>query len=164
MKIPPFCYLPMKTLKEYISTVEGMQQMFSEINEIIDNFDFKAVHIAMEALSWAWSVPSGMFDEYVAEGKKVIGSPKYPELATYIPDYEDVIRHGRNFLYEGLMDAGKEDGYRYMTSSGGFELTVEVLDDETRKRVFGEDAPDDFTHSVETHFKFIVEDNLPKSW
>ena len=154
----------MKTLKEYISTAEGMAQMMDEASEILDNFDFKAVHVAMSALSWTWAVPKGMFDEYEKMGKEVIGSPDFPELATYLPDYEDVVSEGRKFLHNGLASAGEYGEYEYEDSTGGFYLTVRVLDDETRRRVFGDDAPDDFKHSVETHFMFVIEENLPKSW
>lgn len=154
----------MKTLKEYISSAEGLKQMVDDMNEILDDFNFGAVYTAMNALSWAWSVPKGMIDEYIEKGKSVHCCPDYPELATYDPDYDDVVKHGRNFLYKALMSAGEESEYEYYENTGGFAVKISVLDDETRKKVFGDDAPDDFKHSVEIHMQFVVEENLPKSW
>ena len=154
----------MKTLKEYASGTEGMKQMMKEMQTILDDFNFGAVYTAMKALSWAWSVPDGMLEEYLDKGKDVAYDPEYPELATFKPDFDDVERKGRNFLYDSLMDLTESDEYNYEMSGGGFEFRAWVLDDETRKRVYGEDAPDDFEHSVDIWFKFVIEENLPKSW
>lgn len=156
----------MKKLREYLSTAEGMKQMMDDVNEILDDFNFGAVYTAMDALSWAWSVPKGMIDEYIQKGKNVHYSKDFPELATYNPDYDDVVRYGRNFLHKAFENAVASDDcdYEWYESVGGFNVTIKVLDDETRKSVFGDDAPDDFKHSVETHMQFVVEENLPKSW
>lgn len=141
-----------------------MKQMMGRMNDILDNFNFGAVYTAMHSLSWAWAVPDGMLDEYIKAGKEVAHDPEFPELATYMPDFDDVERHGRNFLYNGLTEAAEHDEYEWATSAGGFELRVWVLDDEARKDVYGEDAPDDFEHSVDIWFKFVIEENLPNSW
>ena len=153
----------MKKLKEYVESAEGMRQMMADINAILDDFDFGAVYTTMEALSWEWGVPNGMVDEYRAKGK-LVSDREYSGFELYRPDYDDVVKKGRNFLFEEVSKACERDDYEFNCSTGGFEVEVEVLDDETRKRAFGDDAPDDFEHSVEIRFRFVVESNMPKSW
>lgn len=154
----------MKTLKEYIATQDGLKQAVDDINEILDDFDFKSVHMAIEALGWGWHVPADKIDEYIMNGKDVDYDVECPELATYKPDYDDVVRYGNKFLYNELFEAAKSSDYEYYSSTGGFDLSIHVIDDETRERVFGKDAPDDFKHSVEIHLRFVIEENIPKTW
>ena len=137
----------MNALNEYISTADGVMQMWDDINEILDNFDFSAVYVAMEALEWKWV----MKDE---DGEEEERQPEINELQ----------KRARGMLVElitGLAEDGETTGFR---NGGGFEVSAEVIDDEMRKRVFGEDAPDDFKHSVELKLRFIIEENLPKTW
>ena len=152
----------MKTLKEYLSTVEGRKQMTNELNGILDEFDFSAVAAAMDALDWAWHLPEELVEEYLEKGRRVFYDPDYPDLATYRPEYEDIMRTGRRMLFETLEHAAEQDGYYYYSKSGGFEVEVEVVEDETRERAFGEDAPDDFEHSVDVSLKFVVEGTITK--
>ena len=137
----------MKTLKEYISTADGMMQMWDDINEILDDFDFSAVYVAMDALDWKWA----MKDE---DGEDVERQPEINELQ----------KKARGMMVEliaTLAEDGEKSGF---SNGGGFEVGVEIIDDKLRKRVFGEDAPDDFKHSVELKLRFIIEENIPKTW
>lgn len=137
----------MKTLKEYISTADGVMQMWDDINEILDNFDFSAVYVAMEALDWKWV----MKDE---NGENEERQPEINELQ----------KEAREILVKLIMRLANEGENKGFEDYGGFEACVEVIDDMLRKRVFGEDAPDDFKHSVELRLRFIIEENMPKTW
>lgn len=151
----------MKTIAEYVSTAEGTGQMWDGINEILDEFDFSAVHVAMEALEWYWAVPGGEYEELLSKGRRVVG-PK--ENATYLPEVGDLIKQARSLLTEVIKDAADDEKDEWFISTGGFEVSVRVMGDEERIRVFGDDAPDDFKHAVELRLKFVLEENMSKSW
>ena len=153
----------MKTIKEYISTSQGFAQMWEEIDDILAQFSFDAVFVAMEALAWEWAVPVGELDNLIERGRKITGR-EYPELATYKPEIEDLRDFARKMLYDIVTVAAASDENECYDNTGGFEARVRIIGDEERKRVFGEDAPDDFKHSVELRLMFIVEDNIPKTW
>ena len=137
----------MKTIKEYISTPGGIMQMWDDINGILDNFDFSAVYVAMEALEWKWAMKDDSgFDE-----------ERQPEI-------NELQKRAREMLVGLVLRLAEEGENNGFDNCGGFEVAAEVIDDELRKRVFGEDAPDDFKHSVELKLRFIIEENIPKTW
>lgn len=137
----------MKALKEYISTADGMMQMWDDINEILDNFDFSAVYVAMEALEWKWTMKDDSgFDE-----------ERQPEV-------NELQKRAREMMVNLILRLAEDGENIGFDNCGGFEVSAEVIDDEMRKRVFGEDAPDDFKHSVELKLRFIIEENIPKTW
>jgi hypothetical protein len=76
----------MKTMKEYISTAEGMNQMWEKINEVLDGFDFTSVVSVMEALDWTWMCSEGEADLYETEGCRIKkdenGKYAYCEVST----------------------------------------------------------------------------------
>ena len=155
----------MKKISEYISTAEGVQQMWDDINEILDNFDFSAIKVAMDALEWEWACKDDEADDLIETGHVVhCGNAGM----MYKPEVTDIMKTARKRLIDVINSAveyEKETGVpseRYTASSGGFEARVEIIPDETRKEIYGDDAPDDFKHSVDLTIKFIIEENLSK--
>lgn len=138
----------MKTLSEYISTVEGISQMWEDINEILDDFDFEKVHKVMETLDWKWYLA-----DYEDEDEEL-----------RVPTANEVRKRARSEMTSLITQMAEEGETTGFSNGGGIEATVEVIKDEVRKLAFGEDAPDDFKHSVELKLRFIVEENMPKTW
>ena len=148
----------MKTIKEYLEEPGGIVQAVSEINNIIDNFDFEAVSATMDALNWDWLCPSDKVEKFEKLGK--LTGP-----SMYHPDIDDIRNNARTLLCNLILERawkGKQDVEEWFVSTGGFEVSVTLIDDEDRKRLFGEEAPDDFEHSVDIVLKFVVEENLSK--
>ena len=148
----------MKTIKEYLEEPGGIVQAVSEINNIIDNFDFEAVSATMDALNWDWLCPSDKVEKFEKLGK-LTGPPMYH------PDIDDIRNNARTLLCNLILERawkGKQDVEEWFVSTGGFEVSVTLIDDEDRKRLFGEEAPDDFEHSVDSVLKCVVEENLTK--
>jgi len=133
----------MKTLKEYLDAPGGRRQMMETIDEVISHLDFEEIADVMDYLSWEW---------YFKEDESM-----------RVPDKKEVEDRARKHLYD-LVDhaeeAEKENNFtdRYYIDGGGFYAELEIADDETRKRFFGEDAPDDFEHSVDITLRFVIED------
>ncbi len=166
----------MKLLKEYIATADGVKQMWNRIHDILDGFDFGKIDIAMEALGWEWSAGKSEIEELKELGRTVHINREFPELSTYVPEVEDIRKHARKMLEELVYEAAEyqekeldkdkledyptDDKLYYTTSTGGFDASISILDDDTRKEVFGDDAPDDFEHSVDIVLKFVIEENF----
>lgn len=137
----------MKTLKEYLEAPGGRRQMMETIDEVISHIDFEEIADVMDYLSWEW---------YFKEDESM-----------RVPDKKEVEDRARKHLYD-LVDhaeeAEKENNFtdRYYIDGGGFYAELEIADDETRKRFFGEDAPDDFEHSVDITLRFVIEDYMGK--
>ena len=125
-----------KTVKDYISTVEGYKQFRDRVDEIILHFDFQKVHDVMEMLDWKWA---SWYDE--AEDQHMNEVPSVYAL--------------RIRAYQMLLDAVEKD----CGASGGFEVRTYVYDlyDENGNPYSPED-PDDFEHSVHLSLKFVVEE------
>lgn len=157
----------MKTLKEYIATADGVKQMWNRIHDILDGFDFGKIYIAMEALGWEWCARESEIEELKELGRNVHINREFPELSTYVPEVEDIRKQARKML-EGIVNEAAEyqenhptdDKLYYTTSTGGFEASISILDDDTRRDIFGDDAPDDFEHSVDIVLKFVIEENF----
>ena len=148
----------MKTIKEYLEEPGGIVQAVSEINDIIDNFDFEAVSTTMDALNWDWLCPSDKVEEFEKLGK--LTGP-----SMYHPDVDDIRNNARTLLCNLIFEQawkGKQDAKEWSVSTGGFEVRAVLIDDEDRKWLFDEEAPDDFKHSVDIVLKFVVEENLSK--
>ena len=137
----------MKTLKEYISTADGLMQMWDDINDILDDFDFGTVYATMEALEWTWAMDDG-------DGEYVERRPEVRELQ----------KKARQMIVDLIMSLADEGASEGFSNGGGFEVGVKVLDDDERARVFGKDAPDEFKYSVELKLRFIIAENIPKTW
>ena len=161
----------MKRLNEYISTVEGVRQMWNDINDIMDTFDFSKVSSAMEVLQWEWHCPENEIETKRAMGREVHYNYDYPNLSTYRPELEDIRKRARKLLEELVDAAAKYDTpetrnetspLNYFLETGGFSANLSVLDDNERVEVFGEDAPDDWEHSVSLRLMFVIEDTFPK--
>mgnify|MGYP007101851868 CR=1 FL=1 len=137
----------MKTLKEYLDAPGGRRQMIETIDEVIGEFDFEKIANVMGFLEWNW---------YFAEDNNM-----------GVPDKKEVEKQARSHLYYLVEHAEKAEAdgefeKKYILDGGGFYAELEIVDDDTRKSFFGEDAPDDFEHSVDILLKFVVEDNLGK--
>ena len=137
----------MKSLKEYLQAPGGMRQMMETIDEVISSFDFEKIANVMEFIDWEW---------YFKE-----------EDLMKVPDKQEIESRARKQLYdlvEQAEKAEKENNFTdwYFIDCGGFYAELKIVDDETRKGFFGEDAPDDFEHSVDILLKFVLEDNLSK--
>lgn len=142
----------MKTIKEYLSTPEGVEQKWNVINEILEGFNFDEVFTAMEAVDWRWVV---------------IGEDKADEMEKdgyeYRPKIQDLRKKAREMLIDTIAKCPDEET-EWGQSSGGFETKMCILTDEERKEVFGDDAPDDFEHSVDLRLKFVFGDSGSRFW
>lgn len=146
----------MKTMKEYISTAEGMAQMWEKINEILDNFDFGKVLTTMEALDWYWACTEGDADLYADQGCKIKaeGSGLY-----YRPELPQLLKAARKRLIDAI-ESMPDGERRFWTDSGGFKVSVYISTDEERSEYYGSEVAnvDDFAHSVDLTLEFIVAD------
>lgn len=147
----------MKTIKEYISTAEGMKQMWEKVNEVIDGFDFNKVATVMEALNWGWACGEEEADLYADEGCRT-----REEHGTYYyyPEYPQLLKFARDFLMhtiEGMPD----DEKHWSSATGGFKAEVWISTDEERAEYWGGEIAnvDDFAHSVDLALYFIAEEN-----
>ncbi len=151
----------MKTIKEYLSTPEGVEQKWNIINEILENFDFVSIHILMDALDWMWYCTEKDADEKKELGNKVVAHGDFHE---FLPEPDDLRKRARELLGEVLDGCGEKGLNEYAIATGGFEVYVTILTDEERVGVHGEDAPDDFEHSIDLRLKFVAEDSGSRFW
>ena len=145
----------MKTMKEYISTAEGINQMWEKINEVLDGFDFTSVVSAMEALDWTWVCSEGEADLYETEGCR-IKKDEYGKYA-YFPEYPQLMRQARRLLVNVIKDM-PEDRREWFVATGGFKAKAYISTDEERADYYGGEVADvdDFAHSVDLTLEFIV--------
>jgi len=124
----------MKTIKDYLSTTEGVCQMWEKINNVLDQFDFEKVHRVMEFLEWEW-----------ASGARKDDSIIYEHEEMRIPTVQEMICAARRLLVSAIKDETSWD-------TGGFRATAKI------ERSEDEDSPDDFTHSVTVSLEFVLEE------
>lgn len=125
-----------KTVKDYITTVEGYKQFRNRVDEIMLNFDFQKVHDVMSYLDWTWA---SWTDE---EGN--FHEEEVP--STYAL---------RSRAYRMLIDAVE----RGFGGTGGFNVNCYVYDLCDENGVpYAPDEPDDFEHSVCLSLEFVVEE------
>jgi hypothetical protein len=155
----------MKTIKEYLSTPEGVEQKWNIINEILEDFNFDEVFIAMEAVDWRWAVTDkDIADEMEEEGYDIRRTGIIDDdWCEYRPKIQDLRKWAREMLIDTIASCPDEET-EWGQSSGGFETKICILTDEEKKEVFGEDAPDDFEHSVDLRLKFVFGDSGSRFW
>lgn len=77
--------------------------------EILENFDFNRVHSVMEFLGWTWH------KQFKEEPEQV-----------FVPDINELRTEARRRLIAAIEWARANEGKQYLSSSGGFEVTVEI--------------------------------------
>jgi hypothetical protein len=77
--------------------------------EILENFDFDRVHGVMEFLGWTWHKHF----------------PDKPEQV-FVPDINQLRTEARRRLITGIEWARDNQCKQHVSSSGGFEVTVEI--------------------------------------
>ena len=143
-------------MKEYLSTAEGVTQMWEKINEILDFFDFSKVITVMEALDWYWACSESEADDYGNMGNHV----RQTELGwQYRPEYPQLLKAAREKIVSAI-NSMPDDETRWMESSGGFRVEVNICTDEERADYYGGEIAnvDDFAHSVDLRLVFEVEE------
>ena len=155
----------MKTLKEYLDAPGGRQQLEEDIEEILDSLDFEKIASVMEFLDWKWCDGKRDAEELIERGYVV--NVVEDGYVMYVPKVADIIRVARRTINDVISHAleAEENGEfigRYYVDGAGFYCELEILDDETRKRFVGEDAPDDFKDSVDISLRFVIEDYMGK--
>lgn len=156
----------MKTLKEYLDLIEGRRQMESDIEEIMETIDFEKIAKVMDFLGWTWVIRGRDADELVKQGYTVVFDDEYGD-DMYAPKVKDIVLRARKIINDTIYNAleSEERGEfttHYMMDSGGFHCELDIVDDDVRKRHFGDDADDDFKHSVDITLKFVLEDYIGK--
>lgn len=149
----------MKTMKEYLSTPDGVKQMYDKINEVLDNFDFNTVKVAMESLDWHWACTPEEAEMYEEQGCRTrVGLDG--EGAYYYPEYPQLLQQARRMLVQCVEDM-PEGETEWSVSTGGFMAKAFISTDEERTDYYGENVAnvDDFTHSVDLALYFIVEES-----
>ena len=150
----------MKTMKEYISTAEGVRQMWDKINEVLDGFDFNRVAAVMEALDWKWSCAKAEAEDYEEAGCIVAwGEGLDEDHCMYRPEYPQLITAVRKQIVKAI--EGMPDGEtHWSTSTGGFKVEIWISTDEERAEYWGSDVAnvDDFAHAVDISLYFIAEE------
>ena len=149
----------MKTMKEYISTPEGVKQMWKKINEVLDNFDFNTVKIAMDALDWHWACSPEEAEMYEEQGCRAVTSLDGEE-AYFYPEYPQLLKQAREILVQCVEDM-PEGETEWSISTGGFMAKAFISTDEERKDYYGSSVADvdDFEHSVDMALYFIAEES-----
>ena len=107
----------MKTMKEYLSSAEGVRQMWDKINEVLDNFDFNTVAAVMETLDWSWHCTKEEAEDYDAAGCKVKWNDEY-DLGgcEFYPEYPQLLAKARGLLAQAYIynvDQGEEDDFKH---------------------------------------------------
>lgn len=151
----------MKTMKEYLSTPEGVNQMWKKVNEVLDNFNFDNVETVMEALDWSWACTPSEAAEYEEEGCRVKRQNALVEGGCeYFPKYKHLLRVARERVV-GCIENMPDDETRWAESGGGLRVEVNICTDEERKDYYGSSVADvdDFEHSVDIALYFIVEES-----
>ena len=152
----------MKTMKEYISTAEGVSQMWDKINEVIDNFDFNRVAVTMKALDWTWVCSKEDAEIYAEAGCYVDWSGGYDEdHCLYRPQYPQLMSTVRKHIFEAIKDV-PDDKTHWSSSTGGFKVEIWISTDEERADYWGGEIAnvDDFAHSVDIALYFIAEEYM----
>lgn len=148
----------MKTMKEYLSTPEGVKQMWDKINEVLDNFDFNTVKVVMEALDWHWACTPEEAEMYEEQGCRAKARMD-GEGAYYYPEYPQLLKQAREMLVQCVEDM-PEGETEWSVSTGGFMAKAFITKDEERLDYYGDVADvDDFAHSVDILLYFIVEES-----
>ena len=149
----------MKTMKEYLSTPEGVKQMWKKINEVLDNFDFNTVKVVMDALDWHWACSPDEAEMYEEQGCRARTRVDSKE-AYFYPEYPQLLQHARERLV-GCIESMPDDETRWSENGGGFKVEVSICTDEERKDYYGSSVADvdDFEHSVDIALYFIVEES-----
>ena len=148
-------------MREYLSTAEGVGQMWEKVNGVLDNFDFSAVRTTMDALDWGWACSREEAEGHEEEGCRV----KWPEdgegMCLYYPEYPQLYKFARDLIISTVRDM-PDDEERWSSSTGGFKVEVAIARDEDTED-YGSgvvaDEPDDFGHRVDITLYFIVEES-----
>ena len=148
-------------MREYLSTAEGVGQMWEKVNGVLDNFDFSAVRTTMDALDWGWACSREEAEGHEEEGCRV----KWPEdgegMCLYYPEYPQLYKFARDLIISTVRDM-PDDEERWSSSTGGFKVEVAIARDEDTEG-YGSgvvaDEPDDFGHRVDITLYFIVEES-----
>lgn len=148
----------MKTMKEYLSTPDGVKQMWDKINEVLDNFDFTKVTTTMEALDWGWACTEEDAEMYEVQGCKTRWCGDDGGWV-YYPEYPQLLKQAREMLAQCVEDM-PEGETEWSISTGGFMAKAFITTDEERLDYYGDVADvDDFAHSVDILLYFIVEES-----
>jgi hypothetical protein len=150
----------MKTMKEYLSTPEGMKQMWEKVNEVLDNFDFTKLIVTMEALDWGWACTEAEAEEYESAGCVTKWYDETPRGWRFWPQYPQLMQYARRLLVQCIEDM-PEDETEWSVSTGGFMAKAYISTDEERAEYYGAEVAnvDDFAHSVDLSLYFIVEES-----
>lgn len=148
----------MKTMKEYVSTAEGVRQMWEMINEVLDNFDFSKVKVVMETLDWTWGLREDV-ETYEEFGCKIKWDDEGNAEGFY-PEIPQLYKEARR-LIEATIDDFPDGETIWRHATGGFDVKVYIATDEERADYYGEEIAnvDDFTHSVSITLAFIIEES-----
>ena len=145
-------------MKEYLSTPDGVKQMWDKINEVLDNFDFNTVKVAMDALDWHWACTPEEAEMYEEQGCRA-KTRMDGEEAYYYPEYPQLLKQAREMLVQCVEDM-PEGETEWSVSTGGFMAKAFISTDEERLDYYGDAADvDDFAHSVDILLYFIVEES-----
>ena len=145
-------------MKEYLSTPEGVKQMWDKINEVLDNFDFNTVKVAMDALDWHWACTPEEAEMYEEQGCRA-KTRMDGDGAYYYPEYPQLLKQAREMLVQCVEDM-PEGETEWSVSTGGFMAKAFISTDEERLDYYGDAADvDDFAHSVDILLYFIVEES-----
>jgi hypothetical protein len=148
----------MKTMKEYISTAEGMMQMWEKVNEVLDGFNFNNVATVMEALDWYWVCTENEEKEYADAGCTTKWSGE-GSMYEYRPEYPQLLAAARKHIIEAIKGM-PDDEKHWSVVSGGFKVEIWISTDEERADYWGAEIAnvDDFSHSVDIGLYFIAEE------
>lgn len=151
----------MRTMREYLSTAEGVGQMWEKVNGVLDEFDFSAVKVTMDALDWGWSCGREAAERYEEEGCRVKWPEDGEDMCLYYPECPQIYKFARNLIINTVRDM-PDDEERWSVSTGGFKVEVAIVRDEDTEG-YGSgvvaDEPDDFEHRVDITLYFIVEES-----
>ena len=146
-------------MKEYLSTPEGVKQMWDKINEVLDNFDFTKVAATMEVLDWGWACTEREAEMYEAQGCKTRWRGDDGGWI-YYPEYSQLLKQARELMVQCIEDMAKEGKNEWSISTGGFMIKAYICTDDERRDYYGSVADvDDFAHSVDLSLYFIVEES-----
>ena len=151
----------MKTMKEYISTAEGVSQMWDKINEVLDGFNFNKVASVMKTLDWTWACTSEEANYYEDAGCYVKWDGGFDERhCSYRPEYPQLLANARQRILDTINDM-PDDEKHWSVSTGGFKVEIWISTDEERADYWGSEIAnvDDFRHAVDIALYFIVEES-----
>lgn len=145
-------------MREYLSTAEGVGQMWEKVNGVLDNFDFSAVRRTMTILDWGWACDRDEAEGLEEEGCRVKWPEDGEDTCLYYPDYPQIYRFARDLITSTVRDMPDDEG-RWSSSTGGFKVEVVIARDEDTEG-YGSgvvaDEPDDFEHRVDITLYFIA--------